>query len=1290
MSSARSVPHPAFIEEYDEDAEAILPDTRQVATSLHQPSIERAYDGYQNAPVDVSHQSPLFDSLYDWTEPRTPLRTRTHSSVSSEEQLSRRHGRISPLEDLFPFNDPPWVNRSADALFDEIERVRSLHTSSPTGARVATRYPYNHRTNEDSTTSLPPEIAPVRRYDDEAVSRRHRSRQQKSPSTKPQGYWPPSGRHSQPYVQPPYTIYHPSYYPSPYAYQSLPPPSTSFRSAYASPHYWSPPGISYPPHGSRPHGSAPSSAGENPNPINEATPQVNMHLARRAHRFINLRTLQSDREEHVPGKISRPWRTLTKEIPVNIPGRPKMKLERYDIVQSRVVSVARFGKENAAILTYDAAQDEERRSETCWMHHTSDTMELVSFMMESLRLKEVPENAFPIITELFKELEQGYEKPFVHGRYLEPTVRRFVGGDSDEDGKKPKPSVDAVFIAFPYLSLEPFRPQPSTRRESVHPVRSLLQFHYCFVSTVSRDEDQVSCNTGNQLCGLHVPQVWILLINNDLIISTGPVDINAVRGKYIHLEKASPPPSFREQRKICIHGLQGKQYCFSLNQCKTWFEFLKTFLGVLDPGQPLITLFVNDSWRNKVQLLVGNEPVSETNWADIVNKTEPGDITIRLVQRASSPEPQNISLVASGTRNPEPAIENQLVIASKSHANPRFFLPKQPSEYSDHHPYYLYNTKPFPPFGDSTWYAKPYIDIPGRHSSNATQALVVRPTNTGRDTQHRRYRNDKRKLLTFRGDTEQRNAQPIWLTDLSGTRLQIPWRIGCNQNTSERRQAFIAGNYVLDGPDGPIAPVDWNDEVYPGISVTIRLKNGDVQNELEDNLSQSAKAEQSFSRLNPADEDTVSLFGDGVGEKGGGAGDNDADSMSNKDRQSSSAGSSPDSVTSRADDAINVFDYLESEEDDDKHLDRKDPLGETLVEPRSSSPIPSTTLDPLSSSSPTTSSATTPCSTLPSDQAAFAAAPALPDSASISGMCPLFESKIESKINHDFLGDSTNERFEKREPNDWGDSGVGTLLEGCDKEALYILRFQPDESAVMNRVSNSTYMKVQVEMERMRVRLFHLGEDSDSDLLERQVWARKERVIQAAMHLLDCFIPLHYQKLDESWLIGKFFGAICDIVRGSEFHARRNPSSDLFDALQQLMEEIQILHLILDQQLNLLDDTLEVLSSSEDLPTKLSESAISRSRQHLKQTQHDLSQLESMAERAAVALRYMLEVRKESNRKAITLFTIVTVIFLPLSFVTSYLGMNSVAIRGGSFTQGLFWAVAIPIAAFLVGGLYEL
>ncbi|KAL4748444.1 hypothetical protein BDW72DRAFT_154898 [Aspergillus terricola var. indicus] len=370
------------------------------------------------------------------------------------------------------------------------------------------------------------------------------------------------------------------------------------------------------------------------------------------------------------------------------------------------------------------------------------------------------------------------------------------------------------------------------------------------------------------------------------------------------------------------------------------------------------------------------------------------------------------------------------------------------------------------------------------------------------------------------------------------------------QYTSEHRHAFIADDYVLDGPEGPIAPADWNDKVYPGISVAIRLQNRDVHDDLDKVLFQSNRAEKLLSRSSQTDEDTDSLFGDDIAEEGAGAGDDDADSKSNIDRQPSSIYSSPDDDTSGTNGEINVFDYLVCEKDDDQHLAREGPPGvknpfryqvrndawktkETLVEPRSSSSIPSTTLNPISSSSPTASSVTTPLLTLPSDQAASAAALGLSDSASISGLRPLFEWKSPSKVNHDFLGGSSNGRFGEGKPNDGGDSDVGALLEGCDKEALYILSDHPDDSAVMDNVSKSTYMQVQVEMERTRVWLLNLGDDSDSHSLERQVWARKERAIEAALHLLDCFIPLSYQKLDESWLIGKFFGAIYDIVRGS-------------------------------------------------------------------------------------------------------------------------------------------------------------
>ena len=61
-----------------------------------------------------------------------------------------------------------------------------------------------------------------------------------------------------------------------------------------------------------------------------------------------------------------------------------------------------------------------------------------------------------------------------------------------------------------------------------------------------------------------------------------------------------------------------------------------------------------------------------------------------------------------------------------------------------------------------------------------------------------------------------------------------------------------------------------------------------------------------------------------------------------------------------------------------------------------------------------------------------------------------------------------------------------------------------------------------------------------------------------------------------------------------------------------------------------------------------------------------------------------VEVRQEDHGKAILAFTMVTVIFLPLSFVTSFLGMNTVDIRDIASSQALFWAIAVPLTITMI------
>lgn len=62
-----------------------------------------------------------------------------------------------------------------------------------------------------------------------------------------------------------------------------------------------------------------------------------------------------------------------------------------------------------------------------------------------------------------------------------------------------------------------------------------------------------------------------------------------------------------------------------------------------------------------------------------------------------------------------------------------------------------------------------------------------------------------------------------------------------------------------------------------------------------------------------------------------------------------------------------------------------------------------------------------------------------------------------------------------------------------------------------------------------------------------------------------------------------------------------------------------------------------------------------------------------------------ISLKTESDNKAILVFTTVTIIFLPLSFVTSYLGMNTADVRNTSSTQGVFWAMGLPISLTVLG-----
>jgi hypothetical protein len=66
-------------------------------------------------------------------------------------------------------------------------------------------------------------------------------------------------------------------------------------------------------------------------------------------------------------------------------------------------------------------------------------------------------------------------------------------------------------------------------------------------------------------------------------------------------------------------------------------------------------------------------------------------------------------------------------------------------------------------------------------------------------------------------------------------------------------------------------------------------------------------------------------------------------------------------------------------------------------------------------------------------------------------------------------------------------------------------------------------------------------------------------------------------------------------------------------------------------------------------------------------------------------LTQAVEIQQEDHGKAILVFTVVTIIFLPMSFVTGFMGMNTVDIRNLHSGQWVFWAAAVPLTVVVVG-----
>lgn len=181
-----------------------------------------------------------------------------------------------------------------------------------------------------------------------------------------------------------------------------------------------------------------------------------------------------------------------------------------------------------------------------------------------------------------------------------------------------------------------------------------------------------------------------------------------------------------------------------------------------------------------------------------------------------------------------------------------------------------------------------------------------------------------------------------------------------------------------------------------------------------------------------------------------------------------------------------------------------------------------------------------------------------------------------------------------------------------------------------------------------------------------------------------------------------------------QYRLHRSPSAKLVMDLLQIQEELNIIIQLMQQQIDLINDLQSAWNqagrrhsrapsqASSFTPRPLREpqasayaaratfrqlssstltDPLSQLLENLEREFVDLCDLRDNSDRLVNRTIQLVNIRLEDHGKAVLVFTIVTIIFLPLSFVASYLGMNTYDIRNMTQNQSLFWIVAGSLTA---------
>ncbi|OCL04161.1 hypothetical protein AOQ84DRAFT_391740 [Glonium stellatum] len=290
-----------------------------------------------------------------------------------------------------------------------------------------------------------------------------------------------------------------------------------------------------------------------------------------------------------------------------------------------------------------------------WLHIHRESMDWDEFKHLVLNTPKINSKLRLVAEKLLEKVEKKKTKKYVYGRFIEPgTVLRSEGIIHHEDDTYP---YAAIFTCFPYLNVHARESGRPIKENPLHPPRSLLQAYYPYESTRERDLEQALLKYGDKYSKdiIHVPQLWALKIGEAALITCGEMSFEKLLGPSISRIKASSLASSNASL-IRFVDAERRVFVFPTVQHPTLFELEQVILeqlgptGLLNNTAKYFASMLDELGEKELPLIVHELFNNRSSFHDIMlrqNATTKGD-TMDSNAKTSAGKPRFFSTVSSG------------------------------------------------------------------------------------------------------------------------------------------------------------------------------------------------------------------------------------------------------------------------------------------------------------------------------------------------------------------------------------------------------------------------------------------------------------------------------------------------------------------------------------------------------------------------------------------------------------------------------------------------------------------